>query len=84
MAEKIYVVKFNDKTKVIKEAEAIAEALKQEKSGVKPHYVFKGTDCPAGWLVWSSYTDGCGVVYRTKSGKMAVATGWQGDFDIIL
>lgn len=84
MAEKIYVVKFNNETKVIKEAEAIAEALKQEKSGVKPRYSFRNTNCPAGWLVWSSYTDGCGVVYRTKSGKMAVATGWQGDFDIVI
>lgn len=35
---------------------------------------------PAGWLIWSTFEDGCGVVYRRSDGKMIVVTGWQGEF----
>lgn len=71
--------------KVFFEKEIIENALQQEKDDVKPHYSFydyskKERITPPGWLVWSTNTDGCGVVYRRKDGKMIIVTGWQGDF----
>ena len=65
--------------------EIIENALKQEKEGVKPRYSFydykKGENVtPPGWLVWSSFSHGCGIVYRRDDGKMIVTTGVQGDF----
>lgn len=35
---------------------------------------------PAGWLVWSLFDGGCGVVYRREDGKMIICAGWQGEF----
>ena len=71
--------------KIITEREAIDNALQQKKEGIQPHYSFydykaKEKITPAGWLVWSTSEDGCGVVYRRSDGKMIVVTGWQGDF----
>lgn len=65
--------------------EIIENALKQEKEGVKPHYSFydykkREKVTPPGWLVWSSFSHGCGIVYRRDDGKMIVVTGMQGDF----
>lgn len=70
----------------IKTSEAIQNAMDQEKEGIKPMfswYNWKKHErvTPAGWLVWSTYQDGAGVVYkRPEDGKYIVVTGWQGDF----
>lgn len=62
----------------------INNALQQEKDGIEPNYSFydykkREKITPAGWLVWSNMS-GCGVVFRTNAGKMAIITGVQGDF----
>lgn len=74
---------------LLKESEAIENAMEQKVAGIKPMYrrAYKENGkteyLPAGWLVWSTWIDGCGVVYPRKSdGKMIVCTGWQGDFVI--
>nr|DAF06956.1 MAG TPA: Ribosome-associated factor Y protein S30Ae family, Structural.7A [Caudoviricetes sp.] len=65
--------------------EILNEALRQERIGIFPHYVFwdyenqKAITTP-GWMIWTSYNHGCGVVYRRKDGKMVLLTGMQGDF----
>ena len=87
--EKNYILHFKgQKSVVITESQAIAEALAQEKDGVKPRYAWR--DCrtgenltPPGWLVWSTYADGCRIVYRRPDGKMIVTTGFPGDFCMI-
>nr|DAP26281.1 MAG TPA: protein of unknown function DUF2149 [Caudoviricetes sp.] len=33
--------------------------------------------------MWSTFADGCGVVYRRSDGKMIITTGFQGDFVVI-
>ena len=63
--------------------EIINNALQQESEGIAPSYKFRYKDgdySPAGWLVWSSFHYGVGVVYRRKDGKMIIITGLQGDF----
>lgn len=70
---------------LLTDAEIIQNALDQEKEGVKPHYAFYNYDkkeavTPAGWLVWSLFDGGCGVVYRREDGEMIICTGWQGEF----
>lgn len=67
----------NGKALLLTDDEIINNALKQEKSGIKPHYAFydyKNHEkvTPAGWLVWSLRDGGCGVVYRRKDGKMKI------------
>lgn len=83
-----YILHLKNENKLVTEAEAIREAERQEKNGTRPAYAWR--DCktgeqitPPGWLVWSTYADGCGVVYRRSDGKMILATGWHGDFTCI-
>lgn len=88
MSERRFVIHTKDGNKVITESEAIKNAQEQESEGIKPHYSFydyknKEQVTPPGWLVWSTYTDGCGVVYRRSDGKMILTTGWQGEFAYI-
>lgn len=69
--------------------EIIQNALNQEKSGINPRYAFvdyktKEPVAPLGWLVWSLWDGGCGVVYRINDGKMIITTGVQGDFGCFL
>ena len=69
--------------------EIIQNALNQENSGIDPHYAFidyKSEEqvTPLGWLVWSLWDGGCGVVYRRYDGKMIITTGVQGDFGCFL
>lgn len=71
--------------KVFSENEIIENALQQEKEGIDPHYSFYDYKSgekitPPGWLIWSTNTDGCGVVYRREDGKLIIVTGWQSDF----
>ena len=80
-----FILHLKNGNKVITEADAFREAEKQEKAGISPRYAWR--DCktgepitPPGWLVWSTYADGVGIVYRRNDGKMIIVTGWQGDF----
>lgn len=88
MNENNYVLHAKNGVVLVTESQAINNALDQEKSGVIPRYSFRDYKTgenltPPGWLVWSTFVDGCGVVYRRSDGKMIVTTGFQGDFVVI-
>ena len=88
MKENNYVLHTRDGVQLVTESQAINNALEQEKSGISPCYAFRDYKTgenltPPGWLVWSTYADGCGVVYRRHDGKMVCTTGMQGDFAVI-
>ena len=85
MKEINYILHLKGGNRLVTEAEAIQEAERQEKAGTVPHYAWRDYKTgepitPPGWLVWSTYADGCGVVYRRSDRKMVLVTGWQGDF----
>ena len=80
-----FILHLKNGNKVITEADAFREAEKQEKAGISPRYAWRDGKTgepitPPGWLVWSTYADGVGIVYRRNDGKMIIVTGWQGDF----
>lgn len=82
---KSFILHLKNENKLITETDAFSEAEKQEKAGISPRYAWRDNNTgeqitPAGWLVWSTYADGVGVVYRRNDGKMILVTGWQGDF----
>lgn len=88
MHENNYILHTKNGVVLVTESQAINNALDQEKSGVIPRYSFRDYKTgekitPPGWLVWSTFADGCGVVYRRTDGKMIVTTGFQGDFVVI-
>lgn len=67
------------------EEEIINNAIIQEQQGIKPHYAWidhqtRKPLTPLGWLVWSTWDHGCGIVYRREDGKMILTTGIQSDF----
>ena len=68
--------------------QVINNALEQERSGIVPRYSWRDAKTGEkvtlpGWLVWSTFADGCGVVYRRPDGKMIVTTGFPGDFCMV-
>nr|DAU54726.1 MAG TPA: hypothetical protein [Caudoviricetes sp.] len=81
MDEKKYILHFASGNKIISEKEAIANAIEQKNSGVTPLYKRSGSDA-RGWLVWSTFEDGAGVVFQREDGSAYVSTGLQGDFSI--
>lgn len=81
MDEKKYILHFASGNKIISEKEAIANAIEQKNSGVTPLYKRSGSDAH-GWLVWSTFEDGAGVVFQREDGSAYVSTGLQGDFSI--
>lgn len=81
MDGKNYILHFASGNKIISEKEAIANAIKQKNSGVTPLYKRSGSDA-RGWLVWSTFEDGAGVVFQREDGSAYVSTGWHGDFSI--
>lgn len=88
MHENNYVLHTKNGIELVTESQAINNALDQEKSGVIPRYSFRDYKTgekltPPGWIVWSTFADGCGVVYRRSDGKMIITTGFQGDFVVI-
>ena len=88
MKENNYVLHTRDGVQLVTESQAINNALEQEKSGISPCYAFRDYKTgenltPPGWLVWSTYADGVGVVYRRPDGKSIILTGWQGDFCLV-
>lgn len=77
--------KNTNKNIIASDQEIIKNALVQEAAGIAPHYCFydyknKEMITPPGWLVWSTYDRGAGVVYRRHDGQMIIVTGWQSDF----
>ena len=74
---------------IITRQDMIENALEQKKQGIKPCYAFldakyKNPCLPAGWLVYSTWDDGCGVVYPLSSGDgFGIVTGWQCEFAIV-
>ena len=86
--ERVFVLHLKDENKVVTESDAFREAYKQEKSGIAPRYSWCDNKTgepitPPGWLVWSTYADGVGVVYHRQDGKAIILTGWQGDFCLV-
>lgn len=86
--EERYILHTKKGVRIVTKSQAIDNALEQEKSGIVPRYTFRdyktGENLTLpGWLVWSTFADGCGVVYRRSDGKMIVTTGFQGDFVVI-
>ncbi len=84
--ERNFVIHSREKgTMILSETECIKNALEQEKAGVRPSYAWrdKESTLSPGWLVWSTWEDGAGVVVRRSDGKMYVQTGWQGDFAVV-
>ena len=81
MDEKNYILHFASGNKIISEKEAIANAIEQKNSGVTPLYKRSGSDA-RGWLVWSTFEDGAGVVFQREDGSAYIATGLQDDFSI--
>ena len=83
-----FLIHTKNGNQIITEEEAIKNAQDQENSGLVPAYSFydsrkNETITPPGWLIWSTYEDGCGVVYRGTGGSFHLVTGWQGDFIFI-
>lgn len=86
--EERYILHTKNGVELVTESQAISNALDQEKIGITPRYSFRDYKTgekltPPGWLVWSTFADGCVVVYRRSDEKMIVTTGFQGDFVVI-
>lgn len=74
-----------DGNRIFTREELINEAKRQEAEGIQPHYIFYGKNTadhitPPGWLVFSTWDDGCGVVHKHDNGNYHIVTGWQGEF----
>lgn len=83
MQNRVYIIHTQKSTLIIKAQEAISNALEQKKNGIMPHYAYlysNGETSAPGWLVWSTWMDGCGVVIRRNDNDFMILTGWQGDF----
>ena len=81
--ERNYLIHRKGDNLILSASEVIQNAQEQEKEGVKPSYKHFALDVP-GWLVWSTWEDGAGVVYkRPEDGKYIIVTGWQGEFTLV-
>lgn len=83
--ESTYIIHTKEGTQVLKASEIIRNAQEQEKKGIRPSFKYNMIDAiPAGWLVWSTWEDGAGVVYkRPEDGKYIIIKGWQGEFTCV-
>ena len=87
--EKSYILhRKGQAAELVTAEQVINNALEQERSGIVPRYAFRDYKTgekltPPGWLVWSTWADGCGVVYRRPDGKMIILTGFPGDFCMV-
>jgi hypothetical protein len=82
MNERTFIIRLKTGNKIITESEAIANAEEQKAKGIKPHYVLFDGDkkeklSNPGWLIWSTWEDGAGVVVPRDDGKLVLLTGWQ-------
>lgn len=80
-----YIIHLQTGNRIITEEEAIANAEEQKAKGIKPHYVLFDGDkkeklSNPGWLIWSTWEDGVGVVVPRDDGKFVLLTGWHSDF----
>ena len=85
---KTYIIKTRNGNKLYTAFEIIENAKEQERAGIRPAFAWMDPKTgealtQPGWLVWSTFSDGCGVVYRRPDGKMIVTTGFHGDFCMI-
>ena len=83
-----FVLHLHDGNKVYHLSDFIDNAKEQESKGIKPSFAFYGKDAsditmPAGWLVYSTYEDGAGVVFKRIDGEYIFVRGWQGDFVMV-
>lgn len=84
-----YLIHLSDGTvKEYTREQIILNAKKQESLGFKPRYKLRSqngvkSDFPAGWLIWSTWKDGCGVVYKKSDETYDILIGRQGDFNYI-
>lgn len=60
--------------------DAINNAIQQKQAGTAPHYVLRGSDSAPGWLVYSTFSDGAGVVFPNQKGGYNLVQGLQCDF----
>lgn len=87
--EKSYILhRKGQAAELVTAEQVINNALEQERSGIVPRYSWRDAKTgekvtPPGWLVWSTFADGCGVVYRRPDGKMIISTGFPGDFCMV-
>ena len=78
-----YLIHRKEGNLILSASEIIENAKSQESDGVKPCFKHFALDVP-GWLVWSTWHDGAGVVYkRPEDGKYIIVTGWQGEFTFV-
>lgn len=79
-----YLIHTKDGNKILTAAEIIENAKQQEREGIEPHYFWryaKEEETPrGGWLVWSTWADGCGVVFKLNDDNYMILDGWQADF----
>lgn len=85
MSERIYFLHLKTGNKRITWENAIKNAEYQKAQGEVPHYaLFDSTKkkklSNPGWLIWSTWQDGAGVVVPRDDGKLVLLTGWQSDF----
>lgn len=82
-----YLIHTKDGNKVFTTKDIIENAKAQEKAGINPAYKWynhktKTADetIPAGWLVWSTWEDGCCICYKRPDNTYGIIIGWQADF----
>lgn len=80
-----YIIHLQTGNRIITEGEAITNAEEQKAKGIKPHYALFDGDkkeklSNPGWLIWSTWEDGVGVVVPRDDGKFVLLTGWHSDF----
>lgn len=85
MIERKWLIHTKEGNMVITEKEAIENAKNQEKEGIEPKYYYfnpktKEKELSPGFLIWSTYKDGCGICHKRKDGTYYVTTGFQGNY----
>lgn len=75
-----YIIHLQTGNRIITEEEAIANAEEQKAKGIKPHYVLFDGDkkeklSNPGWLIWSTWEDGAGVVVPRDDGTDMLKSG---------
>jgi len=72
---------------ILSRADLIAEAERQRAEGVRPGYAFNlghGQTTRPGYLVYSTWRDGCAVCALDGYAEPHILTGWQGDFVLVM
>ena len=77
-----YLIHTRDGAKIFTHADLVNEARRQQAAGFKPMYKHREMAKP-GFLVFSTYEDGAGVVILHGDNGQLVR-GWQGDFQVIM